>query len=89
MTWLRIWQDKQKQVVLFSSTAIALYGYELWRAVPRYTTDHGPHSYDQGMMSLINTNQDYLKTSMSLHPAHPTRTCYTALDSTNTYASTQ
>lgn len=32
------------QVVLFSSTAIALYGY------------------DQGMMSLINTNYDYLKT---------------------------
>ncbi|OQO07041.1 hypothetical protein B0A48_07607 [Cryoendolithus antarcticus] len=36
--------DKKQQVVLFSSTAIALYGY------------------DQGMMSLINTNQDYLKT---------------------------
>ncbi|KAL9084100.1 MAG: hypothetical protein Q9165_008238 [Trypethelium subeluteriae] len=36
--------DKKKQVVLFSSTAIALYGY------------------DQGMMSLINTNDDYLST---------------------------
>ncbi|KAK5131732.1 hypothetical protein LTR08_000621 [Meristemomyces frigidus] len=36
--------DKQSQVVVFSSTAIALYGY------------------DQGMMSLINTNQDYLST---------------------------
>jgi MFS family permease len=36
--------DKQTQVVLFSSTAIALYGY------------------DQGMMSLINTNRDYLAT---------------------------
>ncbi|TKA56292.1 hypothetical protein B0A55_12527, partial [Friedmanniomyces simplex] len=36
--------DKKQQVVVFSSTAIALYGY------------------DQGMMSLINTNQDYLKT---------------------------
>ncbi|OJD35188.1 mfs monosaccharide transporter [Diplodia corticola] len=34
--------SKQAQVVLFSSTAIALYGY------------------DQGMMSLINTNNDYL-----------------------------
>ena len=34
----------QWQVVLFSSTAIALYGY------------------DQGMMSLINTNYDYLNT---------------------------
>lgn len=33
---------KQQEVVLFSSTAIALYGY------------------DQGMMSLINTNKDYL-----------------------------
>lgn len=32
------------QVVLFSSTAIALYGY------------------DQGMMSLVNTNKDYLIT---------------------------
>lgn len=39
--WLK---DKQTQVVLFSSTAIALYGY------------------DQGMMSLINTNNDYLST---------------------------
>ncbi|KAL1304711.1 hypothetical protein AAFC00_003659 [Neodothiora populina] len=38
------YNDKVKQVVLFSSTAIALYGY------------------DQGMMSLINTNHDYLKT---------------------------
>ncbi|KAI9807886.1 MAG: hypothetical protein M1825_005192 [Sarcosagium campestre] len=36
--------DKKTQVVLFSSTAIALYGY------------------DQGMMSLINTNYDYLDT---------------------------
>ena len=36
--------DKQTQVVLFSSTAIALYGY------------------DQGMMSLINTNRSYLRT---------------------------
>ncbi|MCJ1264699.1 hypothetical protein MMC22_004573 [Lobaria immixta] len=36
--------DKKKEVVLFSSTAIALYGY------------------DQGMMSLINTNSDYLST---------------------------
>ncbi|KAF2083566.1 general substrate transporter [Saccharata proteae CBS 121410] len=35
-------QSKKQQVVLFSSTAIALYGY------------------DQGMMSLINTNYDYL-----------------------------
>ncbi|ROW13991.1 hypothetical protein VPNG_04111 [Cytospora leucostoma] len=36
--------SKRLEVVLFSSTAIALYGY------------------DQGMMSLINTNQDYLDT---------------------------
>ncbi|KAL1606754.1 hypothetical protein SLS60_004161 [Paraconiothyrium brasiliense] len=36
--------NKQTHVVLFSSTAIALYGY------------------DQGMMSLINTNYDYLHT---------------------------
>ncbi|GAB7360056.1 hypothetical protein MBLNU230_g7578t1 [Neophaeotheca triangularis] len=36
--------DKKQQVVLFSATAIALYGY------------------DQGMMSLINTNNDYLGT---------------------------
>lgn len=36
--------DKQANVVLFSATAIALYGY------------------DQGMMSLINTNKDYLLT---------------------------
>lgn len=36
--------DKQTNVVLFSATAIALYGY------------------DQGMMSLINTNNDYLST---------------------------
>lgn len=36
--------DKKKEVVVFSATAIALYGY------------------DQGMMSLINTNYDYLAT---------------------------
>ncbi len=36
--------DKKHEVVLFSSTAIALYGY------------------DQGMMSLVNTNHDYLST---------------------------
>ena len=36
--------DKKTEVVLFSSTAIALYGY------------------DQGMMSLINTNKNYLAT---------------------------
>lgn len=36
--------DKKSEVVLFSSTAIALYGY------------------DQGMMSLINTNYNYLHT---------------------------
>ncbi|KAI9048622.1 hypothetical protein LZ554_007454 [Drepanopeziza brunnea f. sp. 'monogermtubi'] len=35
---------KKNEVVMFSSTAIALYGY------------------DQGMMSLINTNRSYLKT---------------------------
>ena len=36
--------NKKNEVVLFSATAIALYGY------------------DQGMMSLINTNYDYLET---------------------------
>lgn len=36
--------DKQTNVVIFSATAIALYGY------------------DQGMMSLINTNYSYLQT---------------------------
>ena len=36
--------DKKREVVLFSATAIALYGY------------------DQGMMSLINTNLNYLST---------------------------
>ena len=36
--------DKKREIVLFSATAIALYGY------------------DQGMMSLINTNYDYLAT---------------------------
>ena len=36
--------DKKMEIVLFSSVAIALYGY------------------DQGMMSLINTNNDYLST---------------------------
>lgn len=45
MSFLKsFYNDKKQQVVLFSSTAIALYGY------------------DQGMMSLINTNYDYLKT---------------------------
>ncbi|CAG8949475.1 hypothetical protein HYFRA_00007705 [Hymenoscyphus fraxineus] len=36
--------SKKREIVLFSSTAIALYGY------------------DQGMMSLINTNYSYLQT---------------------------
>lgn len=44
--------NKQKEVVLFSSTAIALYGY------------------DQGMMSLINTNDNYLAT-MDVGPEDP------------------
>jgi MFS family permease len=38
------YNDKQTHVVMFSATAIALYGY------------------DQGMMSLINTNSNYLQT---------------------------
>ncbi|KAF2708318.1 general substrate transporter [Pleomassaria siparia CBS 279.74] len=38
------YNDKQTHIIIFSSTAIALYGY------------------DQGMMSLINTNYDYLHT---------------------------
>ncbi|MCJ1290641.1 hypothetical protein MMC34_002183 [Xylographa carneopallida] len=45
MSWLKSTMlDKKTEIVAFSSTAIALYGY------------------DQGMMSLINTNEDYLKT---------------------------
>ena len=44
--------DKQTNVVIFSATAIALYGY------------------DQGMMSLINTNYDYLET-MGLYEESP------------------
>lgn len=46
------WNDKQTHVVMFSATAIALYGY------------------DQGMMSLINTNKDYLMT-MGLEEESP------------------
>jgi MFS family permease len=44
--------DKQTNVVIFSATAIALYGY------------------DQGMMSLINTNYNYLRT-MGLEEESP------------------
>lgn len=44
--------DKKAQIVLFSSTAIALYGY------------------DQGMMSLVNTNYHYLST-MGLEKESP------------------
>lgn len=44
--------SKKSEVVLFSSTAIALYGY------------------DQGMMSLINTNEDYLHT-INIGPEDP------------------
>lgn len=45
MSWFKdALMDKKHEIVLFSSTAIALYGY------------------DQGMMSLINTNYDYLDT---------------------------
>ena len=42
--WIEIMLDKKTEVTIFSSTAIALYGY------------------DQGMMELINTNYDYLRT---------------------------
>ena len=42
--WFVEFADKKAEIVLFSSTAIALYGY------------------DQGMMSLINTNKNYLAT---------------------------
>lgn len=44
--------SKQQEVVLFSSTAIALYGY------------------DQGMMSLVNTNENYLHV-MDIGPEDP------------------
>jgi MFS family permease len=45
MSWVKQYLgDKKTEVIIFSSTAIALYGY------------------DQGMMSLINTNYDYLNT---------------------------
>ncbi|MCJ1398981.1 hypothetical protein MMC11_002183 [Xylographa trunciseda] len=45
MSWLKDKiMDKKTEIIVFSSTAIALYGY------------------DQGMMSLINTNEDYLAT---------------------------
>lgn len=45
MSWFKeSLMDKKQEIVLFSSTAIALYGY------------------DQGMMSLVNTNYDYLIT---------------------------
>lgn len=44
--------SKKSEVVMFSSTAIALYGY------------------DQGMMSLINTNEDYLQT-IDIGPEDP------------------
>ncbi|KAI6898330.1 general substrate transporter, partial [Hortaea werneckii] len=55
MDWLKsFYYDKKAQVVLFSSTAIALYGY------------------DQGMMSLINTNYDYL-TTMGIRENDPRR----------------
>jgi sugar porter (SP) family MFS transporter len=40
----KVTMSKTREVVIFSSTAIALYGY------------------DQGMMSLVNTNKDYLST---------------------------
>ncbi|KAI0856020.1 general substrate transporter [Xylaria cubensis] len=40
---------KKHEIVIFSSTAIALYGY------------------DQGMMSLINTNRSYLRTMAISH----------------------
>lgn len=46
------YNDKQTHVVMFSATAIALYGY------------------DQGMMSLVNTNEDYLST-MGIEEASP------------------
>ena len=53
--------DKQTQVVIFASSAIALYGYDR-----QYTLASAvfPHTYPilEGMMSLVNTNYNYLQT---------------------------
>jgi MFS family permease len=65
--------DKKQQVVLFSSTAIAVSTIIPMRpTTPSPPATHVPRSltsdnsqlygYDQGMMSLINTNHDYLAT---------------------------
>lgn len=60
--------NKQTQVVLFSSTAIALYGYDQGTLHEKSIRTHSPFSEPQGltckrgMMSLINTNKSYLST---------------------------
>lgn len=53
---------KRRQVVLFSSTAIALYGYDQGGS-PQLILRYVPLAERKtGMMSLINTNYDYLRT---------------------------
>jgi len=51
--------SKQHEIVLFSSTAIALYGYDQGRL---RSLLENPCSGDIGMMSLVNTNVSYLQT---------------------------
>lgn len=63
---LRRIMDKQTQVVLFSSTAIALYGYDQGKDSTLPTSPCLLADFDtqkpKGMMSLINTNKSYLST---------------------------
>jgi hypothetical protein len=52
---------KQTEVVMFSSSAIALYGCEL--CTTRCSTGFAYlRADDQGMMALVNTNYNYLRT---------------------------
>ena len=52
--------SKKHEIVAFSSTAIALYGYD--QGKNRTSTSMLQRVTCEGMMSLINTNRDYLRT---------------------------
>src|ERR1700712_877028 len=53
---------KKNEVVIFSSTAIALYGYDQGQTPPHHRRAVLTGCELKGMMSLINTNRSYLKT---------------------------
>lgn len=62
--------SKKREIVLFSSTAIALYGYDQGTPPLPAILIHPHSNKSPGMMSLINTNHSYLHT-MNISESSP------------------